>query len=169
MTFFFYIWRWWGNIQKPFQNPIKEKINQINSHSICWPNKVKPTTTTNINTVVQLVKIIEIMSPCDNITIWNTNSCVVMSKLTTIVRGVYYVIIWRQFLNFDQTIQTRNKYIITFGNRVMHLFRNMCIVYVYNEMMLMLHLANETDFYSILNDKIFFFVLLRKEINFTCA
>ena len=39
----------WGNIQKPFQNPIKEKINQINSHSICWPNKVKQTNKTVIN------------------------------------------------------------------------------------------------------------------------
>ena len=108
----------WGNIQKPFQNPIKEKINQINSHSICWPNKVKQTNKTVINNndnttetaVVELVKIIEIMAPCHWYNNMEHQQLWIYVKLTT-NKCVYDAIIRHDnFSILDPTEQYNTKW-----------------------------------------------------------
>ena len=112
---------WWsrvGNIQKPFQNPIKEKINQINSHSICWPNKVKQTNKTVINNndnttktaVAELVKIIEIIAPCHWYNNMEHQQLWIYVKLTT-NKCVYDAIIRHDnFSILDPTEQYNTKW-----------------------------------------------------------
>ena len=70
------------------------------------------------------------MSPCHNITIWQygTPTDVRVGQTDHHIR-VYYAIIWRQFLNFDQTIQPETHiYYLWIGRCICF---TSCIVYMF--------------------------------------
>ena len=93
----------------------KRSTKLILTQSVDQTKLNKPHTINTISSsssvVLQLVKIIEIMSPCHNITICNNTTAVGLCKLTNIVHKLHFVWCSNFHSKFSISIQSCNQHI----------------------------------------------------------